>query len=169
MFAYFFIGFIFINLMKHENSAGAVVFYIKENEPVFLLLKYPTYWGFAKGWIEEGEDDEQAAKREVKEEAGLNVSFLPGFKEEQRWFYNSNQGEVKKHCVYFLAEISENDKNEIKISSEHQDFVFVTIKQSSGYVKIKQNKKLLEKAKKFIKNSKIGNISSIEKQKKLFR
>ena len=53
-------------MTKQEISAGALIFYIENNEPFFLLLKYPTYWGFPKGHIEKGENEEQTAKREIK-------------------------------------------------------------------------------------------------------
>ncbi len=134
--------------MKQENSAGAVIFYYNK-EPHFLLLKYTTYWGFAKGWIESGESEEQAAKREVNEETGLNVSFISGFRKEQRWFYMTKE-KVKKHAVFFLAEINKEQSKKIKISDEHEDFKFVTLKQAYNYIKIKSNRELLEKAYDFI-------------------
>ena len=48
----------------------------------YLLLKHRAgHWNFPKGLIEKGEKLEQAALREVKEEAGLeNLKFIKGFK-----------------------------------------------------------------------------------------
>ena len=143
--------------MKQENSAGAIIFYY-DKEPHFLLLKYTTYWGFAKGWIEPGENEKQTAKREIFEEAGLNVNFIPEFKEEQRWFYmNKEKEKVRKQAVFFLVEINKEQSKKVKISDEHEDFAFATLKESNKYVKIKSNKELLKKAYDFIKNYKKQN------------
>ena len=44
---------------KKEKSAGAIIYYADEKGPKFLLLKYKTYWGFAKGIIEAEEGMEE--------------------------------------------------------------------------------------------------------------
>ena len=57
--------------MKHEKSAGAVVFR-KEKEPLYLLLHYEAkHWDFPKGHVEENESDNETVKREVEEETGI--------------------------------------------------------------------------------------------------
>jgi len=142
--------------MRQEKSAGVVLFYYnaEKKQPYFLLLKYPSYWGFAKGSIEEKESEETAAKREVKEETGIVVSnLIPGFREEQTWFFKAEGKTVKKHATYFLAEIKKEDLN-VKLSSEHEGFVFVDLEESKKYVKIKQNRELLKKAFEFVKENK---------------
>ena len=48
--------------MKIEKSAGVILFCIKDGEPHFLLLEYPTYWGFIRGQIEA---DEKIAGKEL--------------------------------------------------------------------------------------------------------
>ena len=55
--------------MPKEISAGMIVY-----NPIlkkFLLLEYSSHWGFVKGRIELGEDENKAAKRELKEETGI--------------------------------------------------------------------------------------------------
>lgn len=145
--------------MRQEKSAGAVIYY-SDSEPYFLVLKYPRYWGFAKGWIEDGESEEQAAKREIEEEAGLKVSFIPGFKYEQRWMFRADDGVVNKRAVFFLAEISREEAGRVKISSEHEDFKFLSFDGACKIMKVKDNKKMLGKAREF--------ILELDKQKKLF-
>ena len=145
--------------MKKEKSAGAVVYYLEGSEPMFLLLKYKTYWGFAKGWIEPGETEEQAAKREIKEEANLNVSFIPGFKRLQKWFFRHEGEFIAKEAVFFLAKISKQEAESVKISDEHEDFEFVSYKESLNFIKIKSNRNMLKSADDF--------IHEIQKQKTL--
>jgi len=57
--------------MKHEISAGAVVYAYKHTTCYYLLLLYESgYWGFVKGKSESGETLEQTAVREIAEETG---------------------------------------------------------------------------------------------------
>jgi len=145
--------------MKNEKSAGAVIYYY-DGEPYFLLLKYKNYWGFAKGLIEENESEEETASREVKEETSLEVKFIPGFKERQKWFFRLNGELINKEASYFLAKVSKDDADKVKISFEHEDFKWLNLDDCLKLVKIKANKELLEKTENFIRE--------IEKQKKLF-
>lgn len=149
--------------MKNEKSAGAIIFYLKNNQPFFLLLKYTNYWGFVKGNIEPGEEKDLlgTVKRESKEEANLDdLIFLHKFKLEQKWFYTFKGERISKTAIFFLAEVSlENAKN-TKISFEHEDFKWLNFEDAIKLLKIKSNKDMLTKAKEFITES--------SKQKTLF-
>ena len=135
-------------MRKFEKSAGAIIFRIEGNNIFYLLLKYPTYWGFAKGNIEEKENEEQTALREIKEETGLNdIVLLKGFKENIAWFYRMNNELRRKEAIFFLAETK---TKEIKISKEHNDFKWLSYEEALKLIKIKSNKQLMEKADKFI-------------------
>ena len=70
--------------MKQERSAGAVVF-IKETEPIYLLLQYEAkHWDFPKGNIEKGETDQETVKREIAEETGIkDIEIIKDFKEKE--------------------------------------------------------------------------------------
>jgi len=69
--------------IKHEKSAGAVVYYFNQEsrEPYFLLLKYTNYWGFAKGIIEESEESKETALREIKEETGFDGELQRAYRD----------------------------------------------------------------------------------------
>ncbi len=51
----------------HEYSAGSIIYRINKNEIEFLLVQsmLNRTWGFPKGHLEAGENNVQAAKREV--------------------------------------------------------------------------------------------------------
>jgi len=135
--------------LRHERSAGAIIFHLKDSEPYFLLLKYPTYWGFVKGLIEKNEGEEQTMKREMAEEAGIyNYEILEGFKETQRWFYRFEGELIRKEAVLYLVKA---DSWNIKISHEHEDFKWCTFKDALELIRIKSNKILMEKAYEFLK------------------
>lgn len=146
--------------MITEKSAGVIIFYLKE-DPYFLLLEYPTYWGFVRGRIEKDEGTEGTIKREAKEEANISkLNILEGFKESQSWFYKLNGKLIRKFAVYYLAEISEEEAKKVRVSFEHKAFKFFTLEEALKIMRIKSEKLMLEKAAEFIKEYK--------KQKKLF-
>jgi len=142
--------------MRYEKSAGIIVYYGGKKNLKFLLLKYPTYWGFPKGIIEEKETEEEAAIRELQEETGLKAEIIPGFKHEQQWFYKYGGELVKKEAVFFLARTSKEEAEKVKISYEHEDFAWLSFSEALEKMKIKSNKEMLRKAYEF--------ISSREKQ-----
>lgn len=146
--------------MIKEESAGIILFYIKEKEPIFLLLKYPNYWGFSKGIIEKNETPLEAAKRELEEETNIkNFNLIPSFKYEQEWFYRRDKNIIHKKAIFFLAETTEEEAQKIKISSEHEDFSWISYNDATKKIKLKNNQEMLKKAYEFIREYK--------KQKKL--
>ncbi len=84
-----------------EVSSGAIIYTLVNNELRYVLIKdrYGNY-GFPKGHQEEGEEIEDTALREVKEETGLDIKLLPGFKKSI--FYTLPSGN-NKQVVFFLA------------------------------------------------------------------
>lgn len=133
--------------MLQEKSCGAVVF--RENGTRrYLLLKYSNYWGFPKGLVEEGESEEEAAKREVEEETGIReVKFMPKFKEEERYFYKNRGETVHKTAVYFLAKTEERD---VDLSFEHEASEWLPIDKAIERLTYDNHKKLLRKAHKLL-------------------
>ena len=137
---------------KKEKSAGAIIYYMDEKEPRFLLLKYKTYWGFAKGIIEPEESIKQAAKREIREETGLdNLEFISGFRHIQRWFFRAGGNLVSKEAVFLLARATSEEAKKVKISFEHEGFSWLKYDKALNYIKIKSNREMLQKAEEFIK------------------
>jgi len=62
---------------KFTVSVAAVI--TNENTEVLLLdhvLRLGSGWGFAGGFVNEGEQIEEALRREVREEAGLEIENL---------------------------------------------------------------------------------------------
>lgn len=91
----------------YEKSCGAIIFFVKDNQKYFLLVRNTRgdSWGFPKGHIEMGETEEQTAKREVKEETNLDITILRGFRKKS--FYRPF-GKIRKKVVIFLAKAHGN-------------------------------------------------------------
>lgn len=87
-----------------EKSCGAVVFRKRSGNMEFLLIKNKKggNWGFPKGHIEINEDEYSTAIREVREETGLDVKPLKGFRVLSEY---RPRGKIFKQVVFFIAEM----------------------------------------------------------------
>ena len=105
--------------MRKEKSCGAVIYRDKGSTRQILLIRHKNsiYWTFPKGHMERGENEHQTALREIKEETGLDVVFLNGFRESLQYNPKPN---VDKEVVYFLAKskTSENVHSDVIISND---------------------------------------------------
>ena len=149
--------------MPRENSAGAIIFRIIDGVPHYLLLHYPSgHWEFAKGHIEKDEQPEEAAKREIAEETGIDdITLIPGFKEYSKYFFKKSYdlvGEAKKKApwvfklvVFYLAQ---TDEQEVKISHEHKGFAWLPYAEAIKKLTYKNAKELLKKANDYVVSGK---------------
>lgn len=90
---------------REEHSAGGVVFRVDAGQPLFLLIR-DSYqnWGFPKGHIEQGEQPDQAARREVAEETGLSDLAIRGNIDTIDWYFRFRGQLIHKSCQFFLME-----------------------------------------------------------------
>jgi len=134
--------------MLEERSAGAVIFRRSGGRIEYLLLRYPSgHWDFPKGNIEFGERPIDAARREVKEETGLDIGIVPDFKYKIEYFYRRDGRLVHKEVIYFLAEALNED---VKISWEHVGYVWLPYESAYNRLTFKSSKELLSKAHKHL-------------------
>ncbi len=89
----------------YEKSCGAVVYTIREDQPLYLLIRNRSgHIGFPKGHVEYGEDERATMKREIAEETALRVEPDLRFREEYRYVL---WGVVHKRAVYSLAQFQD--------------------------------------------------------------
>lgn len=121
------------SLEVRNVSEKHVVTSVVRNRGKILLLKrsakvgsYRGQWAGVSGFIEQGEDDETAAKRELGEEIGKSSARLVRRLEPQRF----RDSEVV-WCVHaFLVDVPERN---VSIDWEHDSFEWVSPKDVSGY------------------------------------
>ena len=135
--------------MLIEKSAGAIVFYPGERIEYLLLLS--TYWGFPKGRIEAQEDERTAALREVREETGLEVAILEGWRQVDDYWYHHKGQRVHKQAVFFVAQAP---SRESKISWEHEDMAWLPFDAALERLKFGGLKRLLSSAEEFVEKNK---------------
>jgi len=149
--------------MVKEISIGAILY--KKNKRIRYLLLYKAasehykeMWDFPKGNIEKGEKQLDTATREIKEETGLTkLRFENNFKEKINFFYRKEGQTIFKEVIFYLAELVGDE--EVKISEEHAGYKWCIYDKAMKTVTYNNAKKILEKANRFLEESK--------KQKKL--
>ncbi|MGC8776777.1 MAG: uracil-DNA glycosylase family protein [Candidatus Micrarchaeia archaeon] len=136
--------------MMFDFSAGAII-YKKENGRIkfLFLISHKNELDIPKGHFENNETAMETAKREIKEETGLDVEFLPYFKYVNRYFFSEGKERVLKRVATFISKVSENAT--IKISSEHKGYVWLGYEKAMERMKYKDMKQLLTIAYDYIK------------------
>lgn len=135
-----------------EKSAGAVVFHPGVVPEYLLILS--SYWEFPKGQVEPDESEAEAAIREVREETGLKVKLLPGFRQHVDYFYRRGGNLIKKQVVYFLGEAENGD---VRVSWEHQQAEWLAFEEALARLKYENARRLLTKADEFLNRRMIEN------------
>ncbi len=141
---------------KREISAGGVV-YKKQDGQTFILLINPKsqnfgppedYWTFPKGKQDKpGEDLQQVAIREVREEGGVNAEIEAelGY---QKYFRNWAGQEAIKIVTYFLMRYL--DGNPAEHDYEVAEAGWYELEKVDEKLKFKTDKDVFEKAKEII-------------------
>jgi len=109
-----------------ETIQQAIIFNQKDQ---FLVLKYSGVygketkgkWTFPSGRLEKNEGYEDALKREVKEETGLDVDII-------YQFFSSIIKTVKGEEVMTVAYLCRPKGKKIKLCKEHTDYKWVSIR-----------------------------------------
>ncbi len=133
-------------ICAYEKSCGAVIFKRINGQVRFLLVLQglSNSWSFPKGHINFGENEHQTASREIKEEVGIRVKYVPGFRVEQ---YYRISNEISKKVVIFLATTNSNVKID---NSEIIDYAWIDENTAPKYIKKRDAINLIRQAKDFI-------------------
>jgi len=90
---------------KVESLAGAVVYALEDGD-IYLALVHDIFghWTLSKGKVEQGESNEEAAVRELKEEMNLEIVIKEHLGENEYIANDPEDGKKIKKVTYFLAE-----------------------------------------------------------------
>jgi len=142
--------------MADERSSGAIIFYIEgDSEPEYLLLHYTAgHWDFPKGNIEAGENEKQAALREILEETGItDIKFIDEFRKKIEYRYRHDRRMVLKEVVLFLAE---THTHQVILSHEHSGFAWRNYPDAMQQLTYVNAKNLLSAAKNFLQQQSLA-------------
>ncbi len=127
----------------YEKSCGAIIFYKTKQNTKILLVKNNKgrYWSFPKGHVEYGENEQQTAIREIKEETGLDVVIFDGFREISEY---CPFGKIRKRVIFFLAQAFTDN---VKIQEEEIDsYIWVDLQQARKLCSYENDLRIIEKA-----------------------
>lgn len=93
------------NQLLVEKKAGAVV-YAKHDGDIYFAFVHDifSYWTLSKGDIKDGESEEDACLRKVKEEMGLDISIKELLGRYEYMGSHPEKGKISKRVAIFLAE-----------------------------------------------------------------
>lgn len=132
-----------------QVSAGGVT-YRRAGERVEVALisvGEQRRWQLPKGTINPGESTEQAARREVREETGLDAELIAPIDQVEYWFYASHTGQrtrFHKFVHFFLmrylsGEVSDHDH-------EVNEARWIEIQQALNMLAFESDRKIVRKA-----------------------
>ncbi len=134
--------------MLHEKSCGAIVYRRFHGNIEILLIKHVNsgHWSFPKGHVEGDETELETAKREIKEETGLDVIIDQTFRETVSY---SPRRDTQKIVVYFLALARNYDF--VPQEEEIAEIRWVDIVRAARMLPYENDKSIVNKARAAIK------------------
>lgn len=130
-----------------EKSCGAVIFRRHSGNVEYLLIKNRkgNNWGFPKGHMEVHENERETAVREVREETGLNIEPIEGFRTVSEYH---PKGRITKQVIFFVAEMPGEDI--VIQKSEIERFIWADYSLAVKTFRFNNDKKVLSQARSWI-------------------
>lgn len=138
-----------------QVSAGGIAFRRVDGEyEVAIIAMNPSgRWQLPKGLIDEGETPEEAAVREVREEAGIETELLEPVETIDYWFvsdWDEVRRRIHKQVHFFLLRYTGGDV------ADHDDEVlesrWVNVDEAIEMLAFESEKKTVEKVKQLLES-----------------
>jgi 8-oxo-dGTP pyrophosphatase MutT (NUDIX family) len=128
-----------------EQSFGVVPIYKSDKTEVkFLLIQHHAgHWAFPKGHADPGETELQTARRELREETGIDEVLLitsPTFEEH---YTLNRRGQPREKVVRYWIGYVQTQKVTVQ-EEEVRDHTWATLDEARKLITYSQSKKLLE-------------------------
>ncbi len=131
-----------------EISAGGVIYRKNAEDYEVALIHVRNRWGLPKGHVEEGERDEEAALREVREETGLEGKLIRKLGDIRYSYHDkTKEGEpfrINKRVHFFLLRYIKGDVRDH--DHEADDVRWFPIEQAIKQLKFATERKMVHRA-----------------------
>ena len=137
--------------MIKQKSCGGVVFTRDGGEIRYVIIRQTNgVVCFPKGHVEAGESEDETAVREIKEETGLDVTLIGGFRECDNYQFTLDDGrKILKDVIYFLCEFSA--QSPVPQEAELADIYLLTYAEARAKLQFARSREILDRAEKFLK------------------
>lgn len=133
--------------MIKEKSCGAVIYTILNGQRLYLIEQMQKgHISLCKGHVEGTESEYQTATREIREETGLAVEFMEGFRQTIEY---SSSTDCMKTVVFFLAYAGSTDATVQE--EEVKAIQWLTFKEATAVLTFASDREVLQKAEEFLK------------------
>ena len=138
---------------KTQISSGGVAFRELDVhiEVVLISVGAENRWQLPKGLVDNGESPEEAARREVREEGGVDTTLVQSIEKIEYWYVSKQAGEptrFHKFVYFFLLRYLSGDP--AHHDREVNEARWVEIGQAEDMLTFESEKKVLAKAKELI-------------------